>query len=451
MKAKLFAFAVALFSAAIIGLVQLPSDAAQPGQVNGTARCSAQAIGARGSAFNVSGNTATVRFTVTGNKSCKVRLSANSFYAPTMNGKPYNKQTLFQRVTKVFTPGTYSMSVALPAKSTPAKGCFYQTDLTYGTSNVRPVLAYGHGKLDCSKPAPTPVAACNAITVTPLSRTSFRFNASASVKNGATIKSYTYTVKDSTGNQVATKTTTASSFVYTQNTPGTYTVKLTANTSVGAKTNTTTCEKQFSVTPEQKPGVSITKTVDGKKEETVALNQSFSYELTVANTGNIDLTNVAISDPAPEGIQFVGANIGMISDNSWSYTIPTLKVGESKSFTLTAKAVKELSGNVRNTACVDAPQVPGSPDSCDHADVNVPPKQPGKIVVCNPSTGKIISVDEDKEADFAPVNSEECKSAPAPTPTSLPVTGPAEVIFKMIGVGSLAGSIAYFVASRRML
>jgi len=444
MKAKLFAFAVALFSAAIIGLVQLPSEATQPGQVGGAPRCTVKAVGARDSAFQVAQHTGKIRFHVTGKSNCKVRVSANSFYAPTMNGKPYSKQSLYKRVTNVYKRGTYSLSVALPVHSTKAKGCYYQADLTYnlqsGAFNSLPVLAYDHGKLDCSKPKP-PVATCDNLAVTRLSRTSFRFNASASAKHGAKIKSYQYQVNGKT-----IYSGSATSVKYTQPQAGAYTAKLSVKTSVGTKTSAK-CQKQLTVTNEKKPGVSIEKTVDGKKQETVALNQTYHYELTVTNTGNTALKNVAVSDPAPKGVQFVGANLGMITDNKWSYVIPSLGIGESKSFTITAKVTEEIAGNTRNTACVDAPQVPGNPDDCDHADVNVPPKQPGKVVVCNPSTGEIISVDEDQEDNYAPTNSEECQ--PAPTPSNLPVTGPVETILKMIGAGSLTGAATYYIASRR--
>ena len=147
MKGKLLGFALALVSVATLGVVQLQLNAQVPGQVGNAPRCTVTAVGARGNAFHPSGNRTTVTFNVKGKSSCRVQLSANSFYAPTMNGKPYNKQILYQRVTKVYKPGRYSLSVGLPTKSTPAKGCYYQVDLTYGVHNVTPVLAYGHGKI----------------------------------------------------------------------------------------------------------------------------------------------------------------------------------------------------------------------------------------------------------------------------------------------------------------
>ncbi len=457
MKAKLLAFGVALFSAAIVGLTQLQTNAAQPGQVGDAPRCTVTATKASSKAFEVSGNTATVNYKVTGAKNCKAQITISSFYAPAMDGKPWSEQILYKRMTKVVkrSSDVQSWSVALPAKSTKAKGCYYQVDLSYGTHNILPLIGYGHGKLDCSKKQPKqPAASCKALTITPLERTKFRFGGSVNLENGATLQSYTYTVVNSAGTQIFTQTTAAATLDYTQNTPGSYRAKLTANTSVGPQTNTTTCEQPFTVTPAEKPGVTITKTINGKKSDTVALNQPYDYKLTVTNTGTVTLTNVSVSDPAPRGVQFLSAAVGTIADNKWSYTIESLGVGESQSFTITAKVVEEQSSAIRNTACVDAPQVPGSPDACDNADVTVPPKVPGKVVVCDPSTGKIISVDEGDEDQYAPVNSDKCKEKPAPTPTpetpaALPVTGPTEAILKMLGAGSLTGAATYYIASRR--
>ena len=126
------------------------------GEAQAAPQCSATAIGARSSAFGVANNVAHVSFTVQGKKGCTRQISANSFYAPSADGKPFNKQILYKRVTKVYKPGAYTLSVALPPTSNKSKGCFYQVDLTYGKENKRPLIAYGHGKLDCGEPKPVP-------------------------------------------------------------------------------------------------------------------------------------------------------------------------------------------------------------------------------------------------------------------------------------------------------
>lgn len=250
MKVKLLGFVAGLVAVATLGVAQLQVQAAEPGKVPGAPRCTVVADGARSSAFSIKNGIATVGFKVTGSNDCKVKLSTAAFYAQAMDGRPYNKQILYQRNTKIFTPGHYTMTVAVPQKSNEAQGCFYQLDLTYGVHNVTPVLAYGHGAVDCSvPPAPNPIATCDALTVNPVSRTSFTFTAKASTKNGAKINGYTYTVSKD-GNVVATKTiqtsATTSSYSYSQAAPGTYTVAVTVASSAGQIKNAN-CQATFTV------------------------------------------------------------------------------------------------------------------------------------------------------------------------------------------------------------
>lgn len=457
MKAKLIAFAVGLLAAATIGVVQLQADAAQPGQVGNSPRCSVNAVGARGSAYAISGGKATVKFRVTGQKNCRVQVSSNMFYAPTMNGKPYSKQILFERKTRVVTPGVYTMSNNIPAKSTPAKGCYYQVDLTYGTHNITPVIAYGHGKLDCSVPKPPqPSAACNALTVNRLSDTSFRFDATASVKNGAKVRGYTFTVvKD--GQTINTKTIASSqlaaSYPYTAPGDGSYSVRVQVATSTGTKTGPN-CVKSFTVdTKKPTPSVDINKLVEGVDYMKVGVNVEYNYQIAVKNTGEVNLTNVVVTDTPEAGVTLLSASAGNISGNKWTHTIPALAIGETMNFTIKAKVPEYQAGRITNTVCVDAPQVPGSPDDCDDADVEVPP-EPGKVTVCNPETGKIITVDQSEASKYVPVNSPECeKETPEkpsePTPEALPQTGPAETIMQLIGIGSLVSAGSYYLMSSR--
>ena len=253
MKKKLLVFIAVLLTVSFFGITQLQANAAsQPGQVNGAPRCTATAIGERDKAYSVNNNLiATVRFKVSGADNCKVQLSSNSFYAPSMNGRPWSEQVLFQRVTRVYTPGTHQMSIQLPTKSNPDKGCYYQVDLTYGTHNVLPVLAYGHGEIPgCVK---KPAATCQALTVTPQNRTTFRIAAQATVVDGAKVTGYVFTVARN-GEVVDTKEVTTSqlstAYTYTQATPGTYGVRVVVKTSVGDKTGPN-CVKSLTVVPSE--------------------------------------------------------------------------------------------------------------------------------------------------------------------------------------------------------
>ncbi|HEU5121873.1 MAG TPA: hypothetical protein VFT59_03425 [Candidatus Saccharimonadales bacterium] len=102
-------------------------------------------------------------------------------------------------------------------------------------------------------PPPKPAAACSSLAITPISRTNFRFSATATKSNGATISGYTYVVKNSQGGVVHTQTsastTPTNSITYDFKTDGTYTVTVTVNTNVGPK-SAPSCQKPLTVTPE---------------------------------------------------------------------------------------------------------------------------------------------------------------------------------------------------------
>ena len=98
-------------------------------------------------------------------------------------------------------------------------------------------------------PAPLkPAAACQDVTVQRLSLTSFRFNAKSVATNGASVNSYTYTVKNAAGKDIFLKTVKSGPVDYTQTAPGTYSVSLAINTSLG-QIQSTNCRESFTVSP----------------------------------------------------------------------------------------------------------------------------------------------------------------------------------------------------------
>ncbi len=124
------------------------------------------------------------------------------------------------------------------------------------------------------------------------------------------------------------------------------------------------------------PGVSIDKKVDGVERKTVNVNQEFTYQLVVKNTGDVDLKNVKVSDNAPANVQFLSTDKGSVAGNKLTYTIPAFAIGASESINIKAKVIAEVAGDIVNTACVNAPEVnpnnPNDEDDCDDATVNVP-------------------------------------------------------------------------------
>ncbi len=348
-----------------------------------------------------------------------------------------------------------------------------------------------------AKKVPQPAAKCSALTATKVNRTTYKLVGKATVTNGATVKSYTFTVKDASGKTVFTQnvpsTKLSASTKFTSTTAGKYTATVAVNTSAGNNITSNNCAKSFTIEKEvvKTPGVSIDKKVDGVEHKKVTVDQEFTYQLVVKNTGQVDLANVKVSDPAPANVAFISADKGTIADNNWNYTIPQLKVGASVTFSIKAKVIKEVEGTIKNTACVDAPQVPGNPDDCDDATVEVPPKN--KIEVCDLVSKQVIWINEDEfddskhskdpedckevpvvkvievcdlatktavtinETDFDSNKHskvfEDCEAAPVTpeTPKELPKTGPIETISSIIGLGALIASSGYYIASRRTL
>ena len=377
--------------------------------------------------YTISGNTATIRFKVIGPKNCKVPVTIISWKSPSKTGAPFSKQTVYQKRTYTFSKGeNHRFSIHLP-------NCYYQVDTITGTNiygrTGQPHL-YGSrmvgyklgGTKSCNPPktTPKPSAVCKSLMVDKLDRNSFMFSGQAAVANGATISGYAFNVYDNSGALVDTQTYNSTSTSvggkYVADKAGSYTMKMVVKTSLGDK-SAPSCEKPFTVAPEDKPGVSVIKLVDGVDYKKVGVNEQFTYQIKVTNTGNTDLNNVEVSDTPEAGVTLLSANQGDVANNTWSYSIPTLRQGESMSFTITAKVPTYKAGKIVNTVCVDAPTVPGTPDDCDDATVEVPPKTPE-----------------------TPVEQ---------TPEALPQTGPADTLLKLFGAASLAGASAYYIASRR--
>ena len=251
------------------------------------------------------------------------------------------------------------------------------------------------------------------------------------------------------------------------------------------------CDDANVTVPKPKtPHVSIDKVVNGEENLSTAINTPFTYTLTVKNDGEVDLKDVVVTDKAPAGIQFISTDKGTITNNTLSYTIPSLAVGQSETINISAKATQYSSQSIKNTACVDTPTVPGGPDDCDDANVTVP--KPGEVEVCDPSDKTIKTVPEDEADKYEPKDSDKCKTikvciiddgtgdmveipkneydsskhstnsddcipaTPTPpttpeTPSELPKTGPAGIIGGLAGVGALGYSGYTYVASRRAL
>lgn len=300
MKLKLAIIAGFVLAGAVFGISQQSAEAALPGQVGSAPRCNVDTGKARDNSFVVSGSTASVTFTAEGGANCRVQVSNNSFYAPSANGQPWSAQIRFDTNTKTFGPGKHTLAIKVPVKSTKEKGCFYQLDLTYGIRNVLPVLAYEHGAIkDCGQVAPKPEAACVSLTAKQLTRTSFQLNAKSSVKNGAKITGYVFTItgNGTTATRTVTTTSLTAAHVYTQTKPGTYTAKVTVKTSVNDRTSAA-CTTTVTVVPEV-PGKITVCEIATKKSVTIDKTPVLSDKYTT-DFSKCAETPVTVTPPTPE-------------------------------------------------------------------------------------------------------------------------------------------------------
>lgn len=244
-----------------------------------------------------------------------------------------------------------------------------------------------------------PALTCDLLIINKLDRNKFEFDTKYTVSN-TEFTGTKYVIKDASGKVVAEKTVNnGTKLTFTSEQTGKFTVTATILTKDGNATSEK-CSASFEITPELKPGVSIDKTVNGKENITIEANKEFTYELVVKNTGEVDLKDVLVTDKAPENVKFISADKGTIKDNSFSYTIPTLKVGESETIKITAKATK--SGiSAKNTACVETPTVPGgNPDDCDDANIETPDDKPSIKIEKTVNGEDKITIEKDKEFDY---------------------------------------------------
>ena len=340
-----------------------------------------------------------------------------------------------------------------------------------------------------------PVYKCDSLKATPTNRTTYSFTTAATAKDGAVIKDYVYTFGDG-----ATQTAGASvSHTYAK--PGTYTASVTVRVTVNGQVVNApgSCKTTVTIAPEMcpvpgkeqypkddprcvedKPAVQIVKTVNDQEHVKVKVGDTFTYQISVKNTGNVILKNLVITDKAPSEVSLIGSNnLGTIQGNTWTYTLPELAIGASKSFTLTAKYTKFTAGTHGNTVCVETPTVPGTnPDDCDTAETETYEY----ITVCDLTDNTIKTITRDqfdesqmtldqtkcgqmrvciiadkttkdiakKDFDSTTMTTDMDKCITPPT-IELPKTGLEDSLGNVLGLGSIVGASYAFIASRRSL
>ncbi|MGB3946158.1 MAG: hypothetical protein WBK76_04975 [Candidatus Saccharimonadales bacterium] len=487
MRGKLLAFGVSLLAVATIGVIQLPTKA-----VDNSRDCDQFAIIHCGtlngdelrSEFETNGASAANGYT-TAQSDIRAVFNAMGISRSDLNGT--FKQGIVRKNGNVEVDGkvvaTDARMAARGLGGTQIAGTNAQKVSVSAMSDAQTALVKldANGKFlyavmkPCGNPVtaqpkvvtppqPEPTAKCSSLKVIKKEedQNAYLATATAATTGKATIKSYTFNLFHN-GTRVINKTIPSNamsqSLVFAPITsPGTYRAQVIVETSEGTRKGPQ-CEATFSIAQPpapQNPAVDITKFVDNdKKYLRVNANVEYTYKIDVRNTGNVDLDDVVVTDTPDRGITLLSVTppSGRIQNNTLVFTIPKLLKGETRTFAVTAKVPVALAGKLVNTVCVDAPAVPGSPDKCDKAEVEVPPTPvPGKIEVCVLAEKTIRQVAQE-EADANPSlyskNLSDCDEVP--TVTELPQTGPIETVMSVVGAMSLVGSAAYYVASRRTL
>lgn len=178
-------------------------------------------------------------------------------------------------------------------------------------------------------PAETPPeSSCTKLTATLVNRTKVRFNAKGDVANGATIKSYTFTIKDDAGKIVDTKKVVSNNqsteLVYERTKPGDYKVSVVIDTSLGDKTDPN-CRASFTIEPPVEPTAvcsSLKARVIGRtnvemRGSAVAKNGATinKYVFVIRNSGGKEISRQVIASHASS----VNANT-VVVEAAGSYT-----------------------------------------------------------------------------------------------------------------------------------
>lgn len=219
-----------------------------------------------------------------------------------------------------------------------------------------------------------PSAACISLTASKRDISvgdSITLTAKATTDDGAEIAGYNFTQAGPVNDKTTVKTDEESAtWNRTLSTAGKYTYTVSIDTTNNKdKITAKTCTETVTVAEKSvdKPSVSIKKTVNGNEHATVAVGETFTYQIVVTNTGNVALSNAVVTDTAPKEVTLLAASAGKISGKTWTNTIGTLAVQQSIAYTITAKYAVYASGSHTNSVCVDTPTISGSPDACDDA------------------------------------------------------------------------------------
>ncbi|MCF7855089.1 MAG: DUF11 domain-containing protein [Candidatus Pacebacteria bacterium] len=155
----------------------------------------------------------------------------------------------------------------------------------------------------------------------------------------------------------------------------TETLSFTAKASrTGDYTNTATAESEgglsadaTATTSVHQPVLAISKTATERQ----FVGRNISYDITVKNTGDATADNLMVTDPLPQGTEFVSAsNGGRLSGGKVVWNVGSLAAGKQASMSATVKGT--MKGTVRNTASASAVCADAVSDAASTTVVGIP-------------------------------------------------------------------------------
>ncbi len=210
---------------------------------------------------------------------------------------------------------------------------------------------------------------------------------------------------------------------------------------------TTTVNKDCTPPPVKKPGYDLVKTVD---KTTAKPGEVLTYTLTVTNTGEVDLTNVKVTDKLPANYQSVGEAV--IADGGYTgsiskegqVTINKLAVGKSATIAISYKLKNEDSFNcgtttIKNHASATTDQ-DQSEDNNGNNDTTTTVSK-----TCTPVTPPVTPPTTPSTTTESTTNDQ----ATPESPKVIAQTGAGQAIGSVIAIASLAAAITAYIRSRK--
>lgn len=194
------------------------------------------------------------------------------------------------------------------------------------------------------------------------------------------------------------------------------------------------------------PNFEVTKTVSEKGkntyQETLAAKagSEVEYKIHYKNTGTTVQNDVVIKDVLPAGVSYVAGSTQVsnaASNNQWKAT--------------TNNEVTKGGLNVGNYAAGGGAYVKFTAKVADNANL----EKCGLNTLVNTATAQTNNGNKSDTATVTVTKTCAPGVTPKPTPTTptvpteLPKTGTADAILSLIGLGSIAAAVSYYVASRR--